>query len=194
MANILATYSVGNSLMTYLTNVYPDSLRTKFPFEFRVVSSGELAEGPDLRNTVSLFLFRVTMNEFLRTRVRPIDPSDTDPPLSIDLHFLLTVWADNAPAEHTVLSWAMRELQTHPVLDSSSLSMDAGWSAGDIVQVIPAELSNEELMRIWDLLQPKYRLSVSYIARVVRITDGARPGGRPMVASRFSFTDQEVSG
>jgi uncharacterized protein DUF4255 len=194
MANILATYSVGNSLMTYLTNVYPDSLRTKFPFEFRVVSSGELAEGPDLRNTVSLFLFRVTMNEFLRTTVRPIDPSDTDPPLSIDLHFLLTVWADNAPAEHTVLSWAMRELQTHPVLDSSSLSMDAGWSAGDIVHVIPAELSSEELMRIWDLLQPKYRLSVSYIARVVRITDGARPGGRPMVASRFSYTDQEVSG
>jgi hypothetical protein len=194
MANILATYSVGNSLMTYLTNVYPDTLRTKFPFEFRVVSSGELADGPELRNTVSLFLYRVTMNEFVRTTVRPIDPLDTDPPLSIDLHFLLTVWADNAPAEHTVLSWAMRELQTHPVLDSSSLSMDAEWSPGDIVQVIPAELSNEELMRIWDLLQPKYRLSVSYIARVVRITDGARPGGRPVVASRFSYTDQEVSG
>jgi len=59
MANVLATYSLGNSVMTYLSNVYPDSLRNKFPFEFRVVSSGELADGPELRNTVSLFLYRV---------------------------------------------------------------------------------------------------------------------------------------
>lgn len=178
--------------MTYLSNVYPDSLRTQFPFEFRVVSSGELADGPELRNTVSLFLYRVTVNEQLRTSVRAVDSPDTDPPLSIDLHYLMTVWADNAPAEQTVLSWAMRELQLHPILDASTLSSDAAWEVGEMVQLIPAELSNEELMRIWDLLLPKYRLSVSYIARVVRITDGARPPGRPVVAKRFTYSDNGV--
>lgn len=175
--------------MTYLSNVYPDNLRTQFPFEFRVVSSGELADSTELRNTVSLFLYRVTANEQLRASARSADSPDVDPPLSIDLHFLMTVWADSAPAEQTVLSWAMRELQLHPVLDASTLSNDAGWGPSEMVQFIPAELSNEELMRIWDLLQPKYRLSVSYIARVVRITDGARPPGRPVVAKRFTHSD-----
>jgi hypothetical protein len=39
-------------------------------------------------------------------------------------------------------------------------------------------------MRIWDALEPSYRLSVSYIARVVRI-DGDASRGLPVVATRY---------
>ena len=184
MANVFATHSVGNSLMTFLRNAYPEPLRTNQPFDFRMISSGELADGTDPRNTITLFLFRITQNEHLRSRKTPNDPPDANPPLSIDLHYLLTVWADNALAEQTAMSWAMRELQMHSVMDSSALSPEAGWGPGDVVQLIPAELTSEELMRIWDLLQPKYRLSVSYIARVIRI-DTDSNAGRPAVAKRF---------
>lgn len=187
MANVFATHSVGNSLVTYLRNAYPDLLRTSQPFDFRLISSGELAEGPEPRNTLTLFLFRITQNEHLRNRPRPNDPSDANAPLSIDLHFLLTAWADNALAEQTVISWAMLQLRMHPVLDSSALSAEAGWTPGDLIQLIPAELSNEELMRIWDLLHPKYRLSVSYIARVVRIDLDPFTGARPVVEKRFDY-------
>ena len=186
MANIQATHSVGNSLMIFLKNAYPEPLRTTQPFDFKVISCGELAEGPDPRNTLTLFLFRITQDEYLRGRKLPSDPPHSNPPLSIDLHFLLTVWADNAVAEQSVLTWAMREIQMHPVLDSSSLSSEAGWTPADVVQLIPAELSNDDLFRIWDLLQPKYRLSVSYVARVIRI-DTDIDSNRPAVAMRMSF-------
>lgn len=189
MANVLATHSVGNSLMTYLRNAYPEPYRTAHPFDFRVISSGELADAADPpSNAVTLFLYRITQNEHLRSRTTAADPANANPPLSIDLHFLLTAWADNALGEQTVMSWAMRELQMHPVLDSSALSPEAEWTPADVVQLIPAELSNEELMRIWDLLLPKYRLSVSYIARVIRI-DTDTVVGRPAVASRFQFSE-----
>ena len=95
MANVLATHSVGNSLMTYLKNAYPEPLRTDHPFEFKVISCGELAEAQEPRNTVSLFLFRITQDEYLRGRKIPSDPPHANPPLSIDLHYLLTAWADS---------------------------------------------------------------------------------------------------
>lgn len=188
MANVFAVHSVGNSLMTYLKNAYPEPLRTDVPFDFKLTSSGELAEGSDPRNTLTLFLFRITQNEHLRSRVTSNDAINSNPPLSIDLHFLLTAWADNALSEQTVLTWAMREIQMHPVLDSSSLSPEANWGPGDMVQLIPAELSADELFRVWELLQPKYHLSVSYIARVVRI-DTDTTGGESTVAMRFGFSE-----
>ncbi len=186
MANVLATYSVGSSLVTYLRNAFPDSLRSRAPFQFSLVSSAELAAETEPRNVLTLFLYRITQNEHLRSRTTPADPPRANPPLSIDLHYLLTAWGDDAFAEQAVMTWAMRELQMHPVLDSSSLSPDGGWGPADVVQLIPAELTSDELFRIWDLLAPKYRLTVSYIARVVRIdTDVA--AGRPTVAARLAF-------
>jgi hypothetical protein len=186
MANVFAVHSVGNSLMTYLKNAYPEPLRTDVPFDFKLTSSGELAESPEPRNTLTLFLFRITQNEYLRNRTTPSDPHGARPPLSVDLHYLLTSWADNALAEQTVLTWAMREIQMHPVFDSSALSPEAGWTSADVVQLIPAELSNDELFRVWDLLQPKFHLSVSYIARVIRI-DTSVDTALPVVATRFSL-------
>lgn len=177
--------------MTYLRNAYPEPLRTNQPMDFRLISSGELADNSEPRNALTLFLFRITQNEYLRNRTRPRDPSDAPPPLSIDLHYLLTAWADTALAEQSVLAWAMLQLQTHPVLDSSSLSPEAGWTSGDIIHMIPAELSNEELMRVWDLLQPKFRLSISYTARVIRIAQDTLPVGATAVVEKdFQYSNE----
>jgi hypothetical protein len=111
-------------------------------------------------------------------------------PLSVDLHYLLTTWSRSPFIEQTTMAWTMRELQQHPVLDRSSLSPDAEWDAGEFIQIIPSELSNEDLMRIWDALEPPYRLSVSYVARVIRVDTDPMPVGQPVVAARFPFDDQ----
>jgi uncharacterized protein DUF4255 len=193
VANVLAVHSVGASLATYLRNSYPDALRVLRPCEFRLVSSGELAGTPTFGTTLSLYLFRVTQNEHLRNLQRRNDPLDGSAPLAVDLHYLMTVWADDALAEHMILAWAMRQFHLRPVLDVSSLSPEAGWTPADFVQVIPAELSHEELMRIWEALDPAYRLSVSYIARVVRIDLDTPSTSLPVVATRLSFTDREAA-
>jgi hypothetical protein len=60
----------------------------------------------------------------------------------------------------------------------------------DRVQVIPTDLSLEDIMRIWDSLQPSYRLSVAYVARVVLIDPAEDiPGALPVVSTRFTWSD-----
>lgn len=193
MANILAVHSVGASLATYLRNTYPEDLRVAHPCEFKLFASAEMGSAEERTTTLSLYLYRVTMNEHVRNMRSTNDPAVANTPLSVDLHFLLTVWADNALAEQTILTWAMRQLHQRPVLDRSTLSPEGGWESSDIVHVIPAELSHEDLMRIWDALEPSYRLSLSYSARVVRIDPEPVPTGMPVVARNFAMTGPEVA-
>jgi hypothetical protein len=47
-------------------------------------------------------------------------------------------------------------------------------------------------MRIWDALEPDYRLSLSYIARVVRIDPDETIEGREVVATRFNVAVPEA--
>jgi hypothetical protein len=190
MANLLAIHSVANSITTFLRNTYPQSIAGQPAPEctFDLVSSGELAGDISDATRVTLYLYRVTVNEHGR-QARPANNPHARPlPLGLDLHFLLTAWAGNALDEHTMLAWAMRQLHLFPILDASSLSPEAGWGSDEVIQVIPAELSTEDMMRIWDALDPPFRLSVSYIARLVRLDpDALEPEGLPVVARRFAY-------
>ncbi len=191
MANFRAIHSVGSSLMTHLERSYPANLRAQHDLNFRLISSGEFAEGEDLTTpTLSLYLYRVSMNEHLRNRGAGLDPDAPAGPLSVDLHYMLTLWADTGLAEHTLLGWAMRELHKKPVLDISTLSREAGWERGDLIHFIPSELSHEDQMRIWDALSPSYRLSFAYVARVVRIDreeEEVEVETQPVVARRVEM-------
>jgi hypothetical protein len=50
------------------------------------------------------------------------------------------------------------------------------------------------MMRIWDALDPGYRLSVSYIVRLVRIDPESSADAKPVVASRFGYGGAEPAG
>ncbi|MBZ0316583.1 MAG: DUF4255 domain-containing protein [Anaerolineae bacterium] len=188
MGNLQSIYSVGNSIINFLRNTYPDDLRNSQACEFRLLSSGEMASlGNNIGTTLSLYLYRVMVNEHMRHTSRQRTPNPNDIPLSVDLHYLMTVWADSALTEQLIMAWAMRQLYMFPVLDRSALSPEANWDIEDQVQVILAEMSTEDLMRIWDALDPPYHLSVSYVARVVRIDVDPPPESRPVVATRYTY-------
>ena len=93
---------------------------------------------------------------------------------------------------NSITAWVMSELNQNPVLDSATLSPEAGWRPDDQVHIVPVELSTEDMMRIWDSLLPNYRLSVSYIARVVRIDPVFRPESEPVVATRYRYEEKEM--
>lgn len=189
MADFQAIHSVGSSVVRFLQNAYPDSLPS---CAFALISSGEMAEDKDLPTTLSLYLYRIGINEHLRNRGVANGPAEGRGPLSLDLHFLLTVWAKTASEEQVILAWALRQLHSIPVLDVSALSPEGGWDPGDVVHLIPAEISNEDMMRIWDAVAPSYRLSFPYIARVVRIDPERTEDSRPVVATRLGLTDREA--
>ncbi|MEC5397605.1 DUF4255 domain-containing protein [Uliginosibacterium sp. H1] len=197
MANVFAVHSVGNSIATFLQNTYPESSggQDMPACTFDLLSSGALADGVDDTATsrVTLYLYRITVNEHSRQQRHAHAPNASVAPLSLDLHFMLSAWAGNALDEQVPLTWAIRQLHEHPLLDASSLSPEAGWHSDEVIQIIPAELSTEDLMRIWDSLSPTYRLSASYIARVVRIDPDARRDARPVVATRLAYGTEAVS-
>ncbi len=204
MANIKSIHSVCNSIVQFLRNAYevsqvPDggtnaNLQDEHPCDFRVLSSGELISNPQFGTSLSLYTYRVTINEHVRsqpTTARSGRGNSSIPPLSVDLHFLITVWASSAAAEQTICAWTMNQLHQHPILDVSSLTAEGGWRNDDVVQIIPAELSNEDLMRVWDALAPDYRLSLSYIARVIRVDPDDTETVLPVVATRYQYEELE---
>jgi len=99
MANIRAIHSVGNSIVTYLRNTYPDIAGgAAMPdCDFALLSMAELATPPDANNRLALSLYRITVNEHMRQQ-RPDRTSAEQPaPLGLDLHFLLSAWVARRP-------------------------------------------------------------------------------------------------
>lgn len=120
MANVFAIYSVGESIADYLAKTYPVELSGTHPCQFRAVSSVELNKTDTFTSTsVSLFCYRVTVNEFLRNQSRAAGTSESQTPLSLDLHYLLTIWADDHLTEQLVLGWTMKALYQRQMLTAS---------------------------------------------------------------------------
>ncbi|MGB8908502.1 MAG: DUF4255 domain-containing protein [Candidatus Cybelea sp.] len=194
MANYQAVFAVGDSLTTFLQNSYNDDPSTAgFPWTctFKLFSSPDMtAEDQTNDGVVSLFLHRMTTDENFRQVTRlPSEPNET-PILFLDLHYLITYWGTSAEAEHTILTWTMQQLQSNSILDSSILNLstaNAGWDTTEAIQLMPADLSLDDILRIWEAFGPKYRLSISYLARVVRIDRPIPPPGQPVVATRFTL-------
>lgn len=191
MANVVALRSVSNSLVQFLSSSFPEELDQAIgPVTFRLLSSTDLADpGLALGTSVSLYLYRVTVNSYLRnTRPHHARPDTT--PLPLNLHYLLSAWSDSADSEQVLLAWAMRHLHEHPVLDRSSLNPDGDWANDEVIHVAPEELTNEDVLRLWETFAPTYRLSYSYVARVVLIeSDEARTDDR-VVAVRFRHQER----
>src|SRR5581483_6001826 len=193
MANVFAIHSVGQSIAYYLSKTYPKELSDPRPCAFRVVASHDLVKAEEFANTtISIYLYRITVNEYLRNAARAISPTDVNVPLTLDLHYLITAWANDFLTEHLIMAWAMRALYQRQTLTAAELSPEANWGPSDIVTLVPSELSTQDVMRIWDVFEPKYRLSVTYVARAVRIdADLDRASYKPVVARREEYDKQE---
>lgn len=191
MANHLAIHSCCQSLSDFLSQRHatyspPPGVPPLPPASFTVLSSSRFSSADAIADgTVSLFLHRVTIDNHLRnTRAAPAIG-----PLGLDLHLLLTIWADDADDEHILLAWAMRELHQHAFLDRSLLSEVAAWATDEQIHLAPAELPPEEMARIWEAAHRGYRLSFPFVARIVRIETDTTPDAAPVVATRFTHAD-----
>lgn len=194
MANLRAIYAVGSSLASFLQNSYPSELSTSHPCQFKLVSSGEMS-GPDEQSfdkMLSIYLHRITVNEHYRNATKPQEPHGKKPVIGVDLHYLLTYWGRSAEDEQLVMAWTMRQLQMNPILDRSLLSNSAAWAADESIQLTASNLSIEDIMRVWDAMAPKYRLSIAYTARTVRLESDLEADAGPVVTTRMIYEDKET--
>lgn len=132
---------------------------------------------------LSIFLYRVDFNKVMRAAWSGTSAEDGRSHLGLDLHYLITPWAENAEDEHRILGRAMQGLESTPILTGPMLHSSGEWNANESIQVVLEEVSTEAIMRIFDSLPTDYRLSVPYIVRIMRL-DGrpAEPEGPVITA------------
>ncbi len=191
MASYRAIHAVCHALIGYLEGSFPSGL-VPGSVEFQLLSSPRQATATDLDNVVSFWLYRVTTNEHARGFTGSAGGRLTRTPLAVDLHLLLTIWASDAEAEHTLLAWTMSQLFRQPAFDLSMLSTTwtpvgqphpQGFGRDEVITVVQEEMSTEDLMRVWDALSRPYRLSVPYVVRVITIDADAPESAAPVQSS-----------
>jgi hypothetical protein len=190
MANVLALHSVGNSIVTYLRNSYPQQVAgiTMPTCSFDLMSFAQLASNTEEATTrITLLLYRVTVDEHARQIRASNRVADGPAPLSLDLHYMVTAWGTTSLDEQLTFAWTLRQMHEHPVLDASALSPEAGWTPDEVIQIVPAELTTEDMMRVWDGFEASYRLSSTYIARLVRLDPDQAIDTRRVVARQLAL-------
>ncbi|MDO9074817.1 MAG: DUF4255 domain-containing protein [Rubrivivax sp.] len=125
------------------------------------------------RPALTIFLYRVDFNKTMRAAWSGVGLNDGRSHLALDLHFLITAWANNAENEHLILGRALQAIEDTPILAGPLLMQASDWAPNESLQLVLEDIDTESLMRIFDSLPVDYRLSVPYVARVTRI-DGRR--------------------
>ena len=122
---------------------------------------------------VSLYLYRVIPNGTVRTPAgRHVNGKRQFVQLPVNLHFMLTAWANDASLQNLILGWAMRTLADNPIMPHGILeaAMAGVFRPNETVEIIPSDMSTEDLMRIWEnIATTSYELSVPYTARIIRL-------------------------
>ena len=195
MATLGAVNSVGDSIVALLRSrrdlvaaegkLAPVSATTAVTH----LSMSSLAAGTEPTTGMTLSCYRIALSDHSAPRPASRDASGGTT-IALELHYLLASWASTPIEEQSILAWAMLELASYPVLDSSLLIGDS-WSREETVQLIHDPIDDDAMFRLWEGLQHKYRLSTVFRARVIRIGYGPGETWPPVVASRFGFTDAD---
>jgi hypothetical protein len=167
-------YSVIQAVSKGLRDLLAEEFATEPPINAIVGGSGgivfsnptETAQNP--ANRLSLWLYQVTENEFLKND--PPVPTNgrarlRQQPLALNLFFLLTPFALDRESDLLLLGKSMEVLYDNAIV----LLRDPTTNEADELRVILCRLTLEELTRIWEALREPYRLSVCYQVRVTRI-------------------------
>ena len=154
---------------------------------------------------LNLFLHKVTPNMGWRNDRLPARDSSgsvrlSDPPLALDLHYLLTAFTSADLHAEILLGYGMQLLHENPVLTRQAIrtalspapdvgvslpaalrALDATGLADQIEQlrITPVPLDTEELSKLWTAIQAHYRPTTAYTVSVVLI-ESSKAGVSPL--------------
>lgn len=152
-------------------------------------------EDPDAGPSLNLFLHRVSpnqgwWNDGLPSRAARDGARLSNPPLALNLHYLLTAYGNADFQAEILLGYGMHLLHERPVLDRAAIRRALDPSplgptilppafqalvASDLADQVEAitvrmeAIDSEEMSRLWSAIQSNYRPSTSYVVSVVLI-------------------------
>src|SRR5262249_17599409 len=89
---------------------------------------------------LSVFLYRIDFNKATRAAWSGVGSLDGRSHLAVDLHFLLTPWAENAEYELRILGKAMQCLEGQPILAGPLLYAEGDWAPNESIQVMQEDI------------------------------------------------------
>jgi hypothetical protein len=131
---------------------------------------------------LSVYCCRLSVDRETRPGWSAATSFDGIPHLTLRMHLLLMAWDRFVENELEWLGLAMRILDSEPILSGPLLDPSGGWEPGDAIQIIADDIALEDLSEAFEALTTKFRLSMPYVARVIRI-DGLREAGAGDVAT-----------
>jgi hypothetical protein len=157
------------------------------------------AAGAQEGNQLNLFLYQVAPNVGWRNVGLPSRDERggrlTNPPLALDLHYLLTAYGAEDLHAEVLLGYAMQLLHETPVLTRQSIrtalqpspvngsilppalqALSASELADQVeqIKIVATALNSEEMSKLWTALQARYRPTAAYHVSVVMI-ESQRP-------------------
>ena len=141
-----------------------------------------------IKPNITIFLYRIAVNPQLRNNPRRLKSDGTmqPTPLPLELSFLITPWAKDTRDELKLLGRILQVLYDRRELGAADL-VGTSWEKDDTVQLVLESLPLEDHYRIWDAGEVPYRMSLTYMARVVALTSNESASGPPVVDATFGL-------
>ncbi|MGA7339580.1 MAG: DUF4255 domain-containing protein [Terracidiphilus sp.] len=206
MSSVLAIAAVSAVLEYYLNNAY-NGLSAIFGDTVTVSAKApdlvqtQIGTGSTLQNQVNLFLHQVKENAAWRNVGQPWVAADgitqlKNPPLALDLHYLLTAYGSNDWQAEALLGYALLMLHENPVMtrqdirnafdpviglpatDPGNLLSSVLGTSGladqiEMIKITPSTMGREEMAWIWTALKADYRPTYAFQVSVVLMQQAA---------------------
>ncbi|WPB55031.1 DUF4255 domain-containing protein [Xylophilus sp. GOD-11R] len=168
-----------------------------------------VATGGTEASQINLFLYQVTANPGWRNEGLPSRDASgrsrlSNPPLALDLHYLLSVYSGGDLHAEILLGYAMQLLHETPVLTRAAIrtalspSPDVGTGLPpalraladsaledqvELIRLTPHYLNTEEMSKLWTAMQSHFRPTAAYTASVTLIESRLpRRAGLPVLS------------
>lgn len=211
MSNPLAIAAVTATIKDLLNDgLLNHDLSSIGSFTVTSLPPDRISTGQSEPNQLNVFLYQVTPNAGWRNAGYPSRDASgvrlSNPPLALDLHYLITAYGAEDLNAEVLLGYAMQLLHETPVLTRQQLRTVLGGvspvdgtilpspfgslSAADLadqlelVKITPVFLGTEDLSKLWTAMQARYRPTMAYMASVVLIEGTANTKAAPPVLKR----------
>jgi hypothetical protein len=198
MSDYLAVGGVSavlRSLLTSaLTNGGPGTILGAATPGITATSPDLIPTGQDEQPRLNIFMYYASYNAALRNLGLPSMDSQhnrlSNPPLALNLHYLVSAYGSNQFDPEILLAWAMMVFHETPVVPRQTIQdalsnlitsnntpetqlISGSTLANQIehIRITPETLSTEEIYRLWTAFQTNYRPTTSYQVSVVVIQE-----------------------
>ncbi len=178
-ARTMSLLAMSTEAFSFISKQFAKLIEDQLPGHPRVVLEDP---GSAAANAISLWLYQVTADEFLRNappqRMQTAEGKDVRfkrPALGVNLFYLLTPMVKDPESQQNQLAQTMLLLHENPTLripdPSNPVAVMAAAQAevDETVSVSLAHDSHDERARVWDSIDQAYRLSLVYQVRTVRL-------------------------